>query len=191
MTKQQDYVTERAVPPRGARPGLNPAQLLGYALGLFYLVIGIVGLFITGWTASDLTGNTDHLIGIRINPLRDLIYLATGAFLLIMCVRHLGARTAGAIILLAYGLMLIWGVLIREDLLNYDGLRLDWPSNWMHLGTAVLGLTMMLIPRRRTTRMNRLAPGEGYPAGRGPGPGAERRSGPDDRPHRDDYGSPE
>lgn len=59
------------------------AQRVMPVIGAFYVLIGIIGFFITGF--SNFVQNTgDALIGFSINPFHNLVHLAIGAFLIIM-----------------------------------------------------------------------------------------------------------
>ncbi len=59
------------------------AQKLMPLFGAAYVVIGVIGFFVTGF--SNFVQNTgDSLIGFSINPLHNLVHMTIGAFLLIM-----------------------------------------------------------------------------------------------------------
>jgi hypothetical protein len=59
------------------------AQTLMPLFGVLYVVIGVIGFAITGF--SNFVQNTgDELIGFSINPFHNLVHLAIGGFLLIM-----------------------------------------------------------------------------------------------------------
>ncbi len=63
--------------------GTSLAQKVMPIIGFFYVLIGVVGFFITGF--SNFVQNTgDELIGFSINPFHNLVHLAIGAFLIIM-----------------------------------------------------------------------------------------------------------
>jgi hypothetical protein len=63
-------------------------------IGLFYVVIGVIGFFVTGF--SNFVQNTgDELIGFSINPFHNLVHLAIGGFLIIMS-RQSTATAEGA-----------------------------------------------------------------------------------------------
>jgi hypothetical protein len=59
------------------------AQKVMPIVGAFYVLIGVIGFFITGF--SNFVQNTgDALIGFSLNPFHNLVHLAIGAFLIIM-----------------------------------------------------------------------------------------------------------
>jgi hypothetical protein len=59
------------------------AARVALALGVFYVVIGIIGFFSTGF--SDFTQNTnDTIVGFQVNPAHNVVHMAVGTFLLAM-----------------------------------------------------------------------------------------------------------
>jgi hypothetical protein len=63
--------------------GGSLAQRIAPIIGAFYVVIGIVGFFVTGF--DNFVANTpEALVGFSINPFHNLVHLAIGAFLIIM-----------------------------------------------------------------------------------------------------------
>jgi Domain of unknown function (DUF4383) len=74
--------------------GTSVAQKVMPIIGAFYVAIGVIGMFITGF--SNFVQNTDDkLIGFSINPMHNLVHFAIGAFLIIMS-RQTAATAEGA-----------------------------------------------------------------------------------------------
>src|SRR4051794_31427026 len=70
------------------------AQKVMPIVGGFYVLIGVVGFFVTGF--SNFVQNTDDaLLGFALNPFHNLVHLAIGAFLIIMS-RQSTATAEGA-----------------------------------------------------------------------------------------------
>lgn len=134
--------------------GLQPVQILSGLVGLIYLAIGIFGFVRTG--ISDFTG-ADHpsLLGFAINPLHNLLHIATGVLGVLMMFKSSGARLFGWLLLIGYGVLFVWGLLVRgvfatnpvADLGN--PLNLNTADNWLHLGTALVGLAIAVVPARK------------------------------------------
>jgi hypothetical protein len=56
-------------------------------IGLFYVIIGIIGFTITGF--SNFVENTnDDLFGFAINPFHNLVHFAIGGFLILMSLQQ-------------------------------------------------------------------------------------------------------
>jgi hypothetical protein len=59
------------------------AQTLMPLFGAAYMLIGVIGMCITGFGAF-LQNTGDDLIGFRINPMHNLVHFTIGAFLVVM-----------------------------------------------------------------------------------------------------------
>jgi hypothetical protein len=123
----------------------SPNRLLGIVFGVVYLVIGILGFFLTSSTGFVATSGP-KLIGLfEINPLHNVAHLLVGAALLIAGLS--GARAAkavntiiGAVYLLlgVVGLLLVGG----DNPLNV--LALNGADNVLHFASAVVLLAVGL-----------------------------------------------
>ncbi|XVV01675.1 DUF4383 domain-containing protein [Actinosynnema sp. CA-248983] len=134
--------------------GLQPAQVLAGLLGLFFLVAGVAGFVRTGF--GDFTGDQHAmLLGFAVNPLHNVVHLAFGVLGLLMATGSGLARLYGWIVFLVYGLVLVWGLMLAglvavnpvERLGN--PLALNTNDNWLHLGLALFGLLIAVMPARR------------------------------------------
>ena len=63
--------------------GTSLAQKVMPIIGAFYVLIGIIGFFITGFGAF-VSNTGDELLGFSINPFHNLVHVAIGGFLIIM-----------------------------------------------------------------------------------------------------------
>ncbi|MBW4721103.1 DUF4383 domain-containing protein [Saccharothrix obliqua] len=134
--------------------GLQPAQVLAGLLGVAFLVVGIAGFVRTGF--GDFAGeHHSTLLGFSINPLHNVIHLAFGVLGLLMATNSALARTYGWIVFIAYGLVLVWGLMlvgvVSSNPVNGLGnpLALNTNDNWLHLGLAAVGLLIAVLPARR------------------------------------------
>ena len=120
----------------------SPNRLLGAVFGVVYLLIGIVGFFIT--PGVDFAGTEGvNLIIFEINPLHNIIHLAIGAALLIAALRSVPAAkgvniTVGAV----YLLVGVLGLFILDSALNI--LALNAADNVLHLASAAILLIVGL-----------------------------------------------
>ncbi|MGY1640466.1 DUF4383 domain-containing protein [Geodermatophilus sp. SYSU D00703] len=137
-------------------------QVLALALGAIYLIIGIIGFFITGF--ENFVGNeagTPHhvdanLLGFMINPMHNVVHVLIGVVGLILSRTLRGARTYGWLLAVGYGAAFVYGLFAVGA--EWDFLNLNWADNWLHLVTALVGLGMALGPVRtavggRSTRV--------------------------------------
>lgn len=138
--------------PRAGR-GMTWPQMLGLAFGAVYLLIGIIGFFITGF--DNFFGNEngvpahhegETLLGFMINPMHNLVHVVIGAAGLALSRTLAGARTYGWLLALGYGAAFVYGLIaIGED---WDFLNLNAADNVLHAVTAVVGLVIALGPVR-------------------------------------------
>ena len=94
------------------------AAKVGVAFGAFYIVLGIVGFFVTGFGGA-LTGEQGHsILGISINQYHNLVHFGIGAFLVVMSLQKNNAATEGAVmgVGLFYVVAFILGVMGSDNL---------------------------------------------------------------------------
>lgn len=116
--------------------GSSPNRLVATVFGVVYLLVGILGFFVTagvGFFATE--GNP--LIIFEVNPLHNIIHLAIGAALLLAGRTSVRAAkgvntTVGAV----YLLVGILGLFLVGTSLNI--IALNGADNVLHLASAVL-----------------------------------------------------
>ncbi len=122
-------------------------QLASLVIGAVYLLIGIVGFFITGF--DNFAAHTDQtLLGFEINPLHNIVHILIGAAGIALSRTLRTARTYGWLLAVGYGATFLYGLFAanREDAVNF--LSLNWADNWLHLVSALAGLAIALGPVR-------------------------------------------
>lgn len=168
----------RPTEARMRRRGLQPVQALAGLIGLVYLALGIIGLIITGFGGfADSVHST--LWVFSINPLHNIFYIVIGILGLVMALSSGLARTYGWLLLVVFGVLLLWGLAITGVFSTnpVGGLgnpfALNTADNWLHFGTALLGLVVAVMPARKKlmdltgAESGRTRTGE--PAGQGSG----------------------
>ncbi|WP_028280495.1 DUF4383 domain-containing protein [Arthrobacter sp. H5] len=127
----------------------SPNRLLATVFGAVYLLVGILGFFVTagvGFFATE--GNV--LIVFEVNPLHNVIHLAIGAALLLGGLNSVAAAkgvntTVGAV----YLLVGILGLFLVGTSLNI--IALNGADNVLHLASAVLLLGVGLSQDKRAS----------------------------------------
>ncbi|MGY1785605.1 DUF4383 domain-containing protein [Geodermatophilus sp. SYSU D00698] len=140
----------------GARPGMAWPQTLALAFGVVYLLVGIVGFFITGFDgfASNRTdGNTDTLLGFMINPLHNVVHVVIGLAGVLLSRTLAGARTYGWLLAVGYGAAFVYGLIAIDQ--DWDFLNVNAADNVLHVATAVVGLVIALGPVNTLARSSR------------------------------------
>jgi hypothetical protein len=123
-------------------------------IGAFYVLIGVVGFFVTGF--SNFVENTnDSLIGFSINPFHNLVHLAIGAFLILMASNKNKAVGEGATmgVGLFYVVAFVIGVYATDNLTIISMHGYGDLENFNHLVNGVLLLSIGLISSGQTQAM--------------------------------------
>ena len=126
--------------------GRTIPEILGLAFGAIYLLVGIVGFFITGF--DNFAGNEQHemLLFFMINPLHNIVHILIGVVGLALSRTLAGARTFGWLLAIGYGAAFIYGLLAAGE--EWDFLNINGADNVLHIATALVGLVIALMPVR-------------------------------------------
>ncbi|MBQ1444425.1 MAG: DUF4383 domain-containing protein [Renibacterium sp.] len=132
----------------------SPNRLLATGFGAVYLLVGILGFFVTsGLGFAGTQGN--NLIIFAVNPLHNVIHLAIGAALLIAGLSSTaaakGVNTAVGAVYLLVGIL---GLFLLGSSLNI--IALNGADNVLHLASAVVLLGVGLS-QDKTVRRNAVA----------------------------------
>ncbi len=142
-----------ADPSGTGRAGKTWPELVALAFGAIYLLIGIVGFFITGF--DSFFGNEngavmDHggetLLGFMINPAHNVVHILIGAVGLALSRTLTGARTYGWLLAVGYGAAFVYGLIAVGE--EWDILNINAADNVLHILTALIGLVIALGPVR-------------------------------------------
>ena len=121
-------------------------QLLALVFGVVYLLVGIVGFFVTGFDSFAGHGQDEMLLGFMINPLHNIVHIVIGLAGIALSRTPANARTYGWLLTVGYGAAFIYGLFAVGE--SWDFLNLNWADNILHLLTAVVGLVIALGPVR-------------------------------------------
>ena len=125
----------------GARPW---PQILALVFGAVYLLVGIVGFFVTGF--DNFADNSQHemLLFFMINPLHNVVHIVIGLAGLLLARTLAGARTYGWLLAVGYAAAFVYGLIaVGKD---WDFLNINGADNVLHILTAVVGLVIALAP---------------------------------------------
>ena len=109
-------------------------RLLGYVLGIVYLLVGVLGFVVTsGVGFASTEGKT--LLGFELNPLHNIVHLLVGALLLYGATRGVGpSRAVNTAVGGVYLVVGIIGLFILDSSANI--LALNSADNVLHLVSA-------------------------------------------------------
>jgi hypothetical protein len=130
------------------------AARVGVAFGAFYVALGVIGFFITGFGGALTGEHGDSIVGVSINQFHNLAHLGIGLFLVIMSLQKNDAAAEGAVmgVGLFYVVAFVIGV-IASDNLTILGMRgADDPANFFHLLSGVTLLVVGLLSSAATAQ---------------------------------------
>jgi hypothetical protein len=143
-----------------SRAGKTWPELLGLAIGAIYLLIGIIGFFITGFdnffgneALPDVHHEDATLLGFMINPVHNVVHILIGAAGLALSRSLPGARSFGWLLAIGYGATFVYGLFAVNE--EWDFLNLNVADNWLHGLSALVGLVIALGPVRDAIDSNR------------------------------------
>jgi asparagine N-glycosylation enzyme membrane subunit Stt3 len=111
-----------------------------------YLLVGIVGFFVTGF--DNFADNSQHemLLFFMINPLHNIVHIVIGVAGLLLARTLPGARTYGWLLFAGYAVAFVYGLFAVGK--SWDFLNINAADNVLHVATAVVGLVIALAPVR-------------------------------------------
>jgi hypothetical protein len=117
----------------------SPNRLLGLVLGVVYLLIGILGFFLTSETGFAATSGPKVIDLFQVNPLHNLVHLAVGIVLVVTALvgirsARIANMTLGAIFLLVG----VVGLLLASPDNALNILAINGADNVLNFATAVV-----------------------------------------------------
>jgi len=130
--------------------GTSIAQKVMPIIGIFYVLIGLIGFTVTGFS-NFLANTSDELIGFSVNPLHNLVHIAIGGFLIVMS-RQTPAMAEGACmgVGLFYVTAFVIGVIGESNLTIISMFGRGDLENFNHIVNGVLLLGIGLISTSNT-----------------------------------------
>ena len=119
-------------------------QMLSLAFGAIYLLVGIVGFFVTGF--DNFAGNeqAESLLIFMINPLHNIVHILIGVAGIALSRTLATARTYGWLLAVGYAAAFVYGLIAAGK--DWDFLNINGADNVLHILTAIVGLVIALGP---------------------------------------------
>jgi hypothetical protein len=132
-------------------PQRAPHQTMALVIGAVYLVVGVAGFFVTGFSGFAEHDHDRTLLGFAVNPLHNIVHLAIGVLGVVLGRSARRARTYGWLLAAGYGLTTIYGlVVVNNPAANL--LNINAADNVLHLLSTLAGLAIALWPARDRKR---------------------------------------
>ena len=133
--------------------GKTVPEILALAFGAVYLLVGIVGFFVTGFSNFFAHDTNQTLLGFEINGMHNLVHIVIGVAGLVLGRTLAGARTYGWVLAVGYGAAFVYGLLAMGK--EWDFLSINTADNVLHILTALVGLVIALMPVRNAVDSRR------------------------------------
>lgn len=125
----------------------SPNRLLATVFGAVYVLVGLLGFAITGFSGfAETEGET--LIVFDVNPLHNIVHLAIGGLLLAASRTVASAKAANTTVGAVYLLVGILGLFLLGSELNI--IALNGADNVLHFASALVLLGVGLGADKRT-----------------------------------------
>lgn len=135
-------------PTPASRAPMTWPQVLALVFGAVYLLVGIIGFFVTGFEDFFAHDSGDTLLGFEINGMHNVVHIVIGIAGLLLARTLGGARTYGWLLAVGYGAAFVYGLFAIGE--EWDFLSINAADNVLHIATAVVGLVMAVGPVRTT-----------------------------------------
>ena len=130
------------------RQGMTWPQTLALAFGVIYLLVGIVGFFVTGFDDFFAHNTEEKLLVFEINGMHNVVHILIGVAGIALSRTLAGARTYGWLLAVGYGAAFVYGLIAAGQ--DWDFLNINAADNVLHIATAVIGLVIALGPVNNT-----------------------------------------
>jgi uncharacterized membrane protein HdeD (DUF308 family) len=131
----------------------SPNKLVAAVFGVVYLLVGVLGFFVTGFDNFADKANNESLLGFELNPLHNIVHLLIGAVLLAAALRNRSAaKGANTLVGAVYLIVGIIGLFIANDTSDLNILSLNGADNVLHLASALVLLGVALSQDKDVAR---------------------------------------
>jgi hypothetical protein len=124
-------------------------QLLALGFGAVYVLVGLLGFLVTGFTGFFEPDTNQRLLGFELNPFHNVGHLLTGMTGLLLGRTLAGARAYGWVLVVSHIGLLAFGLLYANQDTPLNFFSFNVPDNVLHVGVILVGLAIALLPARQ------------------------------------------
>ncbi|MDP9395954.1 MAG: DUF4383 domain-containing protein [Actinomycetota bacterium] len=133
--------------------GRELPQLVALGFAAVYVVVGLVGFLVTGFSGFAEPNTDRQLLGFELNPFHNVGHLVTGMTGLLLARTLGGARAYGWVLVASHVGLLVFGLLYANQDTPLNFFSFNVADNVLHVGVILVGLVIALLPARGTTGM--------------------------------------
>lgn len=143
-------VATSTAPRQGSVP-----QAVAVLTGVVLTLLGALSFLVTGFDGFAAPNPAEHLFGLSVNPLQNLLHLLAGLLGVALSKQLRWTRRYGLGLVAVFAAVFAFGIVaVHNAAINV--LNVGWAANWLHLGVAVAGLAVATTPARvRVSRARR------------------------------------
>lgn len=134
--------------PATARRARTVSQTLALLIGAVYLLVGILGFFVTGFDGFTEHDHSQTLLGFAVNPLHNIVHLLIGIVGVSLSSTLGRARTFGWLLVAGYGAAFVYGLFAVGNP-DINVLNINAADNGLHALSVLAGLAIALWPQRK------------------------------------------
>jgi hypothetical protein len=138
-------MTRPAAPTTGTR---YVPQLLALGFAAVYVLVGLVGFLVTGFSGFAEPNTNQHLLGFELNAFHNVGHLVTGLTGLLLGHTLGGARAYGWLLVASHLALLAFGLLYSNQETALIFFSFNAADNVLHVGVILVGLVIALIEPR-------------------------------------------
>jgi hypothetical protein len=131
--------------------GRELPQLLALGFGAVYVLVGLLGFLVTGFSGFFEPNTDQHLLGFELNPFHNVGHLLTGMMGILLGRTVAGARAYGWLLVVSHIGLLVFGLLYANEETPLNFFSFNVPDNVLHVGVILVGLVIALLPARQAT----------------------------------------
>lgn len=125
---------------------LAAGQRLAQVIGVAYVLVGVLGFFVTGFDDFASPTPDEKLLGVfQLNPLHNIVHLLIGFGGLALYKRRDTARAYGAALVAGYGLTFVYGLFVAGQETAANFISLNAADNGLHLVSALAGVAIVSL----------------------------------------------
>ena len=139
--------------------GIDNGRRLALVIGAAYVLVGVLGFFVTGFDGFAAANESEKLLGIfQLNPLHNVVHLLIGFGGLALWRQRETAKAYGAALVAGYGATFLYGLAVAGQETGANFLSLNAADNGLHLVSAIAGVVILaLLSKSRPVVTSRTA----------------------------------
>lgn len=126
---------------------LSLNQRFGYVAGPIFIILGVIGMAMTGFNDFATKHSGIHVIIFEVNPLHNFINIGIGLTLLLSARTPMSSRMANTLMGIFLLFLGVAGLVIANTSSDFNVLALNEADNALHLVGGIMALAFAMSER--------------------------------------------